>query len=262
MLAAFTDDPFPWLAVLGRCHPLVLHLPLGLIPALAVLEYGSMVFRRPVPRGAIITIAWLSAVTAGIATASGLALSGEGGYVGDTVFNHKVAGIAVGVLSLASAIAACFAKRTAFRILLLLTFATMIPAGHLGGSLSHGKDWLFEPFDQHEVQNGGAAKEAGTEPVSQYVSVIAPWIKRTCGKCHNEDKQKAELLLTTPEGILKGSEYGEVLVPGDPDKSLMLTNCLLPLDDEEHMPPEDKPQPTVDELEQLRAWIAGGAKFK
>ena len=47
-----------------------------------------------------------------------------------------------------------------------------------------------------------------------------------------------------------------------PGADAQVLEAMLPLDDEEHMPPEDKPQPTVDELEQLRAWIAGGAKFK
>lgn len=265
MIALFQEDPSPWFVALGRSHPVVLHLPLGLIPAMALLEYGAALFRRENPRGPILALAWLCAVFAGLATASGLVLAGEGGYTGETVGNHKIAGIALGVLSLLTAITAGFRKRAAFRILLLLTLAVMVPAGHLGGTITHGEDFLIEPFlakkNAPDGNGGGEPDAPPPEPVSEFERVIAPILERTCTKCHNPDKQKGELLLTTPEGIMKGGEYGEVVVPGDPDKSELLQRCLLPLDDDDHMPPSDKPQPTAEELEKLRAWIAGGAKF-
>ena len=94
-----------------------------------------------------------------------------------------------------------------------------------------------------------------------YQDHVRPIFADRCLTCHNPDKAKGELLLTTPEGIMKGGEYGEVIVAGKPDESELLVRCLLPLDDEDHMPPEDKPQPTAEELEKLRAWIAAGAKF-
>jgi hypothetical protein len=252
-------------------------MPLALVPAMALLEFGALVFRRDVPRGAILTLAWLCAVSAGLATASGLVLAGEDGYGSDTVGNHKLAGIVLGSLAVLAAIAACFANRTPFRVLLLLAVAATVPAGHLGGSITHGADFLFEPLTHRQKaprpagvgaagqndngDSGGSGNATSGEPVSEYRDVIVPILDRTCSKCHNPDKQKAELLLTTPEGIMKGSENGPVLVPGKPDDSLLLTNCLLPIDDEFHMPPEGKPRPTADELEKLRAWIAAGAKF-
>jgi hypothetical protein len=88
-----------------------------------------------------------------------------------------------------------------------------------------------------------------------------PILERTCKGCHNPDKKKGELVLTTPEGIRKGGENGAVLVPRKPDESPMIQRCELPLDDEDHMPPADKPQPTPAELAALRQWIAAGAPF-
>ena len=68
-------------------------------------------------------------------------------------------------------------------------------------------------------------------------------------------------MLTTVEGIQKGGENGAVIVPGKPDESPLLRRCELPLDDDDHMPPEGKPQPTAEELAALRAWLAAGAPF-
>src|SRR5882762_8714502 len=41
----------------------------------------------------------------------------------------------------------------------------------------------------------------------------------------------------------------------------MLRRCQLPADDEDHMPPAEKPQPTAADVAALRAWIAAGAPF-
>ena len=93
-----------------------------------------------------------------------------------------------------------------------------------------------------------------------YAVDIAPILERTCTNCHNPDKTKGELLLTTREGLDRGGENGVVVVAGKPDDSPLLQRCLLPVDHDDHMPPDGKKQPTAAELELLRAWIVAGAK--
>src|SRR5690606_35755639 len=106
-----------------------------------------------------------------------------------------------------------------------------------------------EPLRQRAPAGPPAGSAPEPAPVgATYEHTIAPLLERLCSKCHNPDKHKAELILTTPEHIVRGSENGPVLVPGKPDESPMLLRCELPLDDEDHMPPEDKPQPTAEEL--------------
>ncbi|MCR9247868.1 MAG: hypothetical protein NXI31_22800 [bacterium] len=260
------DDPSPWLQALGRSHPVVLHLPLGLLPGMVLLEFGAAILRRDNPRGAVATLAWLCGICAALATVSGLLLAGENSSEGELVGNHKIAGIVLSVVCVLAAVASCFQKRTAFRVLLLVAFAVMVPTGHLGGSITHGEDFLFEPFDQQKPPQPADTPDSDNTPPtaaqSEFQRVIEPILERTCTKCHNPDKTKGELLLTTKAGILAGGEYGPVIVPGNPDESPLLQRCLLPIDDDEHMPPEGKPQPTESEIEALRQWIAGGAKFE
>src|SRR6185503_19994159 len=50
-----------------------------------------------------------------------------------------------------------------------------------------------------------------------------------------------------------------LLVPG---QSLLLQRLRLPVDDEDHMPPAAKPQPTAEEMDALEAWIGAGAPFE
>lgn len=246
------DEPFPWLQVLGRAHLLVLHLPLGMLPALAILEYGAALLRRPNPRGAVLAIAWCNAVAALLATASGLVLAGEG-YEGDVVGVHKILGIALGVLSVVAAILALRTARGPFRLVLLGALATMVATGHFGGTLTHGADFLLPARKSTpRVENPGTG---------DFATIVVPILERTCTQCHNRQKQKGELLLTTIEGLRKGGENGAVLVPGKPDDSPLVTRCELPPDHDDHMPPAEKPQPTPAEIQALRAWVAAGAPF-
>ena len=50
---------------------------------------------------------------------------------------------------------------------------------------------------------------------------IAPLFKRHCVKCHNAELRKADLDLSTPQGLFRGGESGPVLVSGAPEKSTL-----------------------------------------
>ena len=103
---------------------------------------------------------------------------------------------------------------------------------------------------------------------------IWPIFKNSCVKCHqpkHKDKRgrtrrpKADLVMTNKEAILKGGENNDenpALTPGDPKKSGYLQSTLLSLDEDEHMPPEDKAdQLTKAQQKLLERWIKEGADF-
>ena len=64
--------------VFGRMHPLLLHLPIGMLVGLALLEIGNAIGRKP---AASTFLVFFGAVTAAAAAASGLVLHEEPGYV-------------------------------------------------------------------------------------------------------------------------------------------------------------------------------------
>jgi len=80
-------------------------------------------------------------------------------------------------------------------------------------------------------------------------------LRDNCLSCHNPEKAKGKLVLSTRERALVGGEDGVVLVPGDSGKSRVAGAVLA--DAETHMPP--KGQLTDQEIATLRAWIDGGA---
>ena len=82
-------------------------------------------------------------------------------------------------------------------------------------------------------------------------------LKQHCVSCHNQEKKKGDLVLTTRERALEGGENGPVLVPGDAGRSRLA--LVLAPDADPHMPPKGQLAP--DEVEAIAAWIKAGAAW-
>ena len=67
--------------------------------------------------------------------------------------------------------------------------------------------------------------------------------------------------LDSPDFIRQGSENGAVMEAGNPEKSSMYSSLILPLDDDDHMPPEGKPQLTEEQIKLIHLWLLKGASF-
>jgi len=81
---------------------------------------------------------------------------------------------------------------------------------------------------------------ASQEKGVTYAKDIKPLLEASCFRCHGENRPKAGLQLTSLEGVLKGSEDGKVVVPGESKKSLLLI-AAAQIDDETAMPPKRGP---------------------
>ncbi len=84
---------------------------------------------------------------------------------------------------------------------------------------------------------------------------VRPLLAAKCFACHT-DARMGELQLDTREHFLKGGKSGAVVVPGHPEKSLLL-HALQYSDDRLKMPPSGKLKD--DEIEAVSSWIASGA---
>ncbi|MBI3851644.1 MAG: hypothetical protein HY298_15410 [Verrucomicrobia bacterium] len=105
------------------------------------------------------------------------------------------------------------------------------------------------------------AKIARKTPVD-FEKEILPILKNNCLACHNKTTTKAELILETPQDILKGGESGKVVVPKRSGDSLLLkiaSHQVKPM-----MPPKNNKVEasdlTPEELGLIKLWIDQGAK--
>lgn len=117
---------------------------------------------------------------------------------------------------------------------------------------------------------GAQAQESKLPPASTkenitYATDIKPIFDASCVKCHSGDKPKARLRMDSLEGVLKGTNHGKVVVPGEPEKSELVKSVARLGNDKDHwMPPPNnragiKPL-TPEEIGLIIGWVKQGAK--
>ncbi|MEE3368842.1 MAG: PSD1 and planctomycete cytochrome C domain-containing protein [Planctomycetota bacterium] len=105
---------------------------------------------------------------------------------------------------------------------------------------------------------GGMAfvPETNAAEAPRFETHIAPLFKRHCVKCHNAELRKAELDLSTPQGLFRGGESGPVVVSGEPEKSTLYEQVH-----QGAMPPAEQAQLPAPDVETIRLWIESGTPF-
>lgn len=259
----------------GRFHPVILHLPIGMLVIAAILEMGNRGKGQKSMDLAITKILFWSAITALFSVIFGFCLQTEGGFEKDVLFWHRIFGILTFVFSLILYIlkASGFVS-TIYGIAWIITIINLILTGHLGSSLTHGSGYLLEYLPQgirhslglpsttesQDVQSN--LSPANLEEALVYNDLIDPILKNKCGSCHNESKAKGDLSFHSIEALQKGGETGPVFIAGDGSKSLLSERIKLPVDHDDHMPPKGKRQLTKEEIILIDWWITQHKSFE
>ncbi|MEY4611653.1 MAG: hypothetical protein RL246_1972 [Bacteroidota bacterium] len=248
-----------WLQVIGRLHPLLLHFPIVLL--ILLLSYEFFKFTRDSAPWQEIVEKWISdawiagAALTGLTTIFGLLLSKESGYAGETLFWHKWSAVTLFILF--SGIYwirnSSIYQQTSSRILIGIVSILLLSTGHFGAELTHGDGFVLAPFEQ--------GKQIYLEDALVFDHMVNPILQNKCVSCHNPEKKKGRLDLSSKEGISKGGKSGPLFVTGKPEISLLLERIHLPLEDKKHMPVSGQPQLSDEEKMTLGLWIKGNATF-
>lgn len=257
VLAIFSHkiQPGLFLQWMGKFHPLALHFPIvfGFLISIWFLFFQN----RRIPVDTEKLLLAVNALVASVVAIFGILLSLQNAYEADIINWHKWGGIAVAVLSWLF-LYILNLKVVIKKILAVLFLFVLIGSTHKGAQLTHGVNALSFP------------KSAGSETsieitaditATVYQLGVAPILAQKCISCHGTEKSKANLQLHNPESIIKGSENGDILKAGLNGESFLFRSIHLPLDDEDHMPPDGKLQLTPDELRILTLWIKSGGNF-
>ena len=247
--------------LIGRLHPLLVHLPIGILLLALLLEALST---RPSYAGlkqaadlSLLLGVWCAALSC----VTGYLLSQTGDYERGLVVVHQWMAI---TLTIASAglwwrVRGRVLGRGGFALMGVL-FVLLLLTGHWGGSITHGEGYLTEGL-------GPVSSNPALRPVPQiqsamaYAMLVQPVLHDNCYGCHSAGKVKGGLRLDAPDQILRGGKDGPVIVAGGSGASLLVKRIILPPDDDHHMAPKDKGQLTSMEIRLLRWWIDDGASF-
>nr|MCE2705429.1 hypothetical protein [Terrimonas sp.] len=251
-------------------HPVLVHLPIG------ILLFGILLCFFPQNgKNALLPSIRLAFLIGGIAA---LLAGGTGflqyqweGFAWEDVQLHLVGGVitAVGSFGVYALVKNVEVLTTKIRVLALVLGLILGITGHWGGNLTHGEGYFTEvlPADlqslfgaEFQPELGPQLTEETWENAQLYAEVIQPILNKNCKSCHNPRNRKGELDLTSLAALRKGGEDGMVLTAGDAAHSALFARLLLPKEDEKHMPPAEKNQPSKEEIALIESWIKGGAK--
>jgi formylglycine-generating enzyme required for sulfatase activity len=99
-------------------------------------------------------------------------------------------------------------------------------------------------------------------PRVDFAKDIQPILELSCVRCHHAESHKGGLRLDTKEQAFSSGENAPNIVPFHPEKSALYTFTVLPVEDDNFMPPTGKGDPlTKEQCDLLRSWIEQGAPW-
>ena len=127
----------------GRLHPVLVHLPIGILLIACLLQWLSASSRFGGLDQAISVTFFCGMLAAIVSVISGYLLSNGGDYDAEVVSTHQWLGIATAIISV---IIYGLHRRRIFpgvrQVMSIALFLLIIFTGHYGGSLTHGSDYL------------------------------------------------------------------------------------------------------------------------
>lgn len=251
-----------WLQVAGRLHPAVLHLPIGAFGVCAVLLFMESQFKKKAFSRITLAVLLFTSLTSSITALLGIFLANQGDYDLGALSQHRYGGIALSFLCYFLLVTFVYARKAKpmYYGLVIITAGTMIFAGHTGSILTHGENFVFAPLKNSDSDGAGSTETAAFGSAqAAFQTVIYPILEKKCTSCHNRTKAKGKFVMTSMSEFMNGGKHGKAWVAGKPNESRMIQYIHLPLSDDNHMPPDGKPQLSQQEKKLLEFWIAAGA---
>lgn len=265
------------MAFLGRFHPILVHLPIGILLIAFVMAFLELFKKENPYRPAIRLSLLLGSIAAVFAALSGFLLSRNGGYEIQVLNYHQWLGIVVAGCSILlymlyrekSETLQWTIKIVRFRFWLFLILVVLLGiTGHYGGTLTHGKGYFIEAMPQAMKKTFGVKESSeevliveNVQEAAVYDGIIQPILKQRCQSCHGDRKQEGGLALHTKESLLKGGENGTVLVDSKSKESELYARLILPEGHKKRMPPKGRTPISPDQIKLIAWWIDQGANF-
>jgi hypothetical protein len=124
---------------------------------------------------------------------------------------------------------------------------------------------LLAMFIAGEGSNSPLCQAQAAQPLAPRVSFsedVLPLLKFKCSSCHQaggEGYEKSGMDLTSYQGVMKGTKFGPMVIPGDPETSSLMRLLDWRVSTEIRMP-HGKKQLSICDRDTIRTWIFEGAK--
>ena len=247
---------------LGRFHPIILHLPIGGLMVLLLMEIINK-FRPELNLDAACNILlWFSVVSIIPTISLGFLLGSSGSYEDELLNFHKWLGWFTALICVWLVV---FRQKKPnkstglsrfYYFFLSINVVMLSLAGHYGGYLTHGEDYLtkYMPLamknflnidnmdDEYLVIN--TVIDSTSKEALYYKNNIRPIVETYCFECHGEEKQKGDMRLDTLHWNMINGRDAE------------RWHAALNVINLGEMPPKKKPQLKNEERQKLVGWLS------
>ncbi|MEO6730859.1 MAG: c-type cytochrome domain-containing protein [Ferruginibacter sp.] len=251
---------------IGHFHPLLVHLPIGILLIALLIQWLCRKEKYRSLQSAVRITLLCGIITSAFSCLTGYMLSISDDYDQGMVSWHMWMGLGVLFVSFLLYMKELYSQFAVNKHMLSIALLLLVAVtGHLGGSLTHGSGYITQPlkdiFIEDTTLNMTIKPLPNVQEALVYNDVVKPILQTKCYNCHNANKQKGGLRMDEINDLLKGGKDGKILEPGDAQASEMIKRLLLPTDNDDHMPPKEKPQPSEGQIALLHWWINNGASF-
>ena len=252
---------------IGRFHPIILHLPIGALVVLFLMEIINR-FRPELNLDAACNILlWFSVVSIIPTITLGFLLASSGSYEDELLNFHKWLGwftalicIWLVVLRQKKSSAQPNGISRIYYLFLSSSVVLLSLAGHYGGHLTHGEDYLtrYMPTGMKTLLDINNAEDdyliintpadSTSKEALYFKNNIRPIVETYCFECHGEEKQKGDMRLDTL--------HWNMINVRDAERWHSALNVI----NLGEMPPKKKAQLKDGERRQLVNWLSDNLK--
>ena len=249
---------------IGHFHPVLVHLPIGILLMACLFQWLVKNEKFSALRPSINIALFIGMISAVVACITGYLLSRSGDYDEQLADTNQWFGISVAVVSIVMYYFNRKPVSDSIKIYSsIILFVLIMVTGHLGGSLTHGTDYLTVSLSNTKDSSHNRYRKPlpDVQGAVVYSDIIQPVLENKCYACHGKSKQRGKLRMDLPDRLMKGGKDGVVIVANQAEKSEMIKRLLLKREDPDHMPPKQKPQLLEQEIALIHWWISTGASF-
>ncbi len=242
---------------IGKLHPLLVHLPIGMIFVAISIEWIGSTGSHSSVRNAsryILSIAFVSAI---LSLISGYLLSLEEQNPSTSVDLHKWLAIITSIFLFLLILIWNYSTTQKFlhHSLLIILLILVSVTGHFGGELTHGEGYLTLTNKKNNDFVSPPPALTNIPNANIYADVTKYIIKEKCESCHGNDRQKGKLRLDNIESIFKGGKSGKVIDLDNYSNSELIKRIVIDQSDDHHMPPKKETQLTLNEVKIMEWWV-------
>jgi hypothetical protein len=103
----------------------------------------------------------------------------------------------------------------------------------------------------------------GGDPAVSFSQDVKPILDQNCIQCHQAGGQgevASGFNMSTYDGLIKGAQFGKMIIPGDVEGSNMLVLMEGRADPSISMPHGEQKSVSKEDIQTIRLWIEQGAK--